>query len=137
MSGGQAPRHPFDWNPVLLRTLFLARGYDVVFDNAWPGDESGSITGRREHGLRAHLVVVDAGGRFGARVTVTSTERGREAEIDGIPVRVTDTEQRLAVVSGRLDAPADLERVLAGLDAAATPDESTAAAWPAEPPPPL
>ncbi len=127
----------FLWNPTLLRTLFLALGYDVEFDNAWPGDESGTITGRRERANRAHLIVVDAGGRFGARVTVTAGDRGREDAIEGIPVRVTETTQKISIVSGQLAHAGDLELVLRGLDDVATPGEPAVdPSWTDLPPPP-
>ncbi|MFM9106525.1 MAG: hypothetical protein ACKOWF_07480 [Chloroflexota bacterium] len=135
MSGATAPGQPFDWNPVMLRTLFLARGYDVAFDDAWPGDDSGSITARRERGPRSHLVVVDAGGRFGARVTVTSGERGHAGEIGSIPVRVTETSQRLVMVSGRLEHPANLDAVLAALDEVADNDDPGGTSRQGEQPP--
>ncbi len=127
----------FEWNPALLRTLFQALGYDVEFDNAWPGDESGTITGRRERANRAHLVVVDAAGRFGARVTVTAGESGREGEIAGVPLRITDTNQKTSIISGALAHPEDLEAILRGLDDVATPGEpAIAPLWTDLPPPP-
>ena len=127
----------FDWNPALLRTIFLALGYDVAFDDAWPGDENGTITGRRERANRAHLIVVDAGGRFAGRVTLTTGDRARSSEIEGIQVRVTDVTEKIAIVSGQLAEPADLERMLLGLDEVATPGEPpVAACWTDLPPPP-
>jgi hypothetical protein len=127
----------FRWNHTLLQQTLLAAGYDIEYDGAWGHEAGGVMKARRERAGRAHLVVIDGAGRFGARVTVTTDEQARPGEIAGIGVRITDTVQHITMISGRLASCAELEAVLAGLDEAAAPGQSLASpSWTDLPPPP-
>ena len=127
----------FEWDATLLQSLLMAAGFDIEFDHAWPGEDGGTLTARRERAGRAYLVILDGSGRVGVRVTVTEDEQARTAEIDGIALRVSDVTQHIALVSGTLRTSADLEALLGGLDAVATPGlPAISASWTDLPPPP-
>jgi len=104
------------WQPSALRALVEGLGYDVAEREGGDPVSANSLTARRERGGRAHLVVVDAGGRLRAEVTFTEDETAgatRWRETDLRLVRVT---RRETTISGQLVDHADLRAILLDLD---------------------
>ena len=125
------------WDAARARAALEALGYDVEREAAWGEQDGGSLTARRERGGRAYLVVLDAGGRIRAEITVTLDEHARDAAVGDTPLRVTDVTQAFVTVSGTLASMDDLAPVLAALDGIATPGlPAVSPAWTDLPPPP-
>ena len=105
------------WDACEIRAGLEALGYDVEGQGEGPGHGAGgSLTGRRERGGRAHLVVVDGGGRLRATVTVVEREGTRSAKVAGVDLRLVERATRETTVSGQVGSLEHLRVVLAGLD---------------------
>jgi hypothetical protein len=89
-------------------------GYDITpsQSSASPGD---SIVARRDHGDRAVVLAVDAGGRFRAEITWGVGEWPSQDEIAGVAVRVVDTVTRAVTITGQLSGPEQVLEVVTGL----------------------
>lgn len=116
------------WDPFKLRADLEALGYDVAADTAALAGEGGSLTARRDRAGRAYLVVVDAGGRFRAEVTVAVDAPGGPAMVAGVPLRVVGETRRTTTVSGLLADPGQLGPIVAVLDRLASPPPPDASA---------
>ena len=112
----------WSWEPRRLQADLEALGYDVDASAANLAGGGGSLTARLDRGSRGLLVVLDAGGRFRAKVSVVGHEARRTAEVAGVPLRVVSETRRVATVTGTLSDHGQLAAVLAELDRLATPD---------------
>ena len=107
------------WDPERFRAELEVLGYDVdAAEAVLPA--GGSLTARRDRGSRSHLVVLDAGGRFRATITVLSGEVSGEETVAGIALRVVAETRRWVTVSGTLTEPGHLSPLLVALDRLAT-----------------
>ena len=116
------------WDPGRLRADLEALGYDV--DAAHAGIDGGSLTARRDRGGRSHVVVVDAGGRFRAVITVVLDEAGWADEVAGVAVRVVRETRRAVTVTAILDDVGRFVPLVTALDrlASTAPPEDAAMA---------
>ena len=105
----------FAWEPAVLAGALRWRGYDVDESAARLGP-GGSLTARRERSDRAHLVVVDAAGRFKAEVISIVGDRSSAATVGGLEVRVVETEQVVSVVTALLPGADALPPLLDALE---------------------
>ena len=120
------------WDPFKLRADLEAFGYDVAADAAALAGEGGSLTARRDRVDRAHLVVVDAGGRFRAEVTVAVDAPGGEDVVAGVLLRVVTEVRRTTTITGLLADPGQFLPLVAALDRLASPprpDVGTTKTW--------
>ena len=102
------------WEPTRLCAELEAFGYDV--DAADATADGGSLTARRDRGLRSHVVVVDAGGRVRGTVTVALDEAGWADEVAGVPVRVVRDTRRTVTVTALLEAVGQFAPLVMALD---------------------
>ena len=89
-------------------------GYDIASSQsgAPPG---GSIVARRDHGDRAVVLAIDAGGRFRAEISWVVGEWPSRDEIAGVPVQVVDAVTREVTVTGQMAGPEQVIEVVTGL----------------------
>ena len=106
------------WDPVRLRAVLEALGYDIAAEETAGG---GSLTARRDRASRAHVVVVDAGGRFRAEIAAAADAPGAEVTVAGVPLRVVTETRRTTTITGLLVDPDQLLPLVAALDRLAPP----------------
>ncbi len=109
------------WDPRRLGADLEKLGYDVTANDAAVAREGGSLTARRNRAGRAHLVVVDAGGRFRAEIAVAADAPGGAVTVAGVPLRLVTETRRTTTITGLLVDPDQLLPLVAALDRLAPP----------------
>ncbi len=108
------------WDPRRLRADLEGIGYDVTVE-ADGVAQRGSLTARRDRADRAHLLVVDAGGRFRAEVAVVVDVPGGTVTLAGVPLRVVTETRRTTTMTGLIAAPDQFLPLVAALERLAPP----------------
>ena len=111
----------WQWDPVRLRAALESLGYDVTADEAALAGDGGSLTARRDRASRAHLIVVDAGGRFRAEIAVAADAPVGTATVAGVPLRIVTETRRTTTITGLLVDSDQFLPLVAALDRLAPP----------------
>lgn len=113
------------WEPRVLRAKLEALGYDVTVAEVAVDPPAtttgGSLTARRQRGVRAHLIVVDDPGRLRAEVTAILEESGQDATLGGANVRLVNETRWVATITGALASIEQLTAIVGALDDLASP----------------